>query len=163
MIEPQFYDPLLDMSGTVIGFYPRAFDAFNNFAAFQVTWKGVRWPTAEHAYQAAHFFDVAPELVEQIRNAGSPEEAFAIANAHADREQADWADKKLQCMYDICRAKLEQHPFIQEKLRQTGDVPIVEDSPVDSFWGWGPHHDGRNELGKIWMRLRDELRPAAKM
>ncbi len=38
------------------------------------------------------------------------------------------------------------------------DLDIVEDSPKDDFWGWGPNRDGRNELGKIWMRLRSELR-----
>lgn len=60
-------------------------------------------------------------------------------------------------MEDICRHKLDQHPYIQEKLRQTADWILVEDSPKDSFWGWGPDRTGRNELGKIWMRLRDEL------
>ena len=34
---------------------------------------------------------------------------------------------------------------------------IVEDSPKDDCWGWGPNKDGRNELGKIWMRLREEI------
>jgi hypothetical protein len=51
-----------------------------------------------------------------------------------------------------------QHEYIQQKLFETGDLLIVEDSPKDGFWGWGPQRDGRNELGKIWMRLRDELR-----
>lgn len=26
------------------------------------------------------------------------------------------------------------------------------------FWGWGPNQDGRNELGKLWMEIRAELR-----
>jgi predicted NAD-dependent protein-ADP-ribosyltransferase YbiA (DUF1768 family) len=37
-------------------------------------------------------------------------------------------------------------------------LDIVEDSPKDDFWGWGPKRDGRNELGKIWMLLRSQLR-----
>ena len=61
-------------------------------------------------------------------------------------------------MEDICRYKLEQHPYIQKKLLETGDLLIVEDLPKDSFWGWGPNRDGENQLGKIWMRLRDELK-----
>lgn len=154
----QFRDPLLDVSGDVIGFYPREFYPFDNFAAFQVEWRDVRWATSEHAYQAAHFKDTELELIEQIRNAGSPDEAFKIANANEDRELPDWADRKLAVMEEICRAKLAQHPYIQHKLLQTGDLTIVEDSPTDSFWGWGPNRDGRNELGKLWMRLRDELR-----
>lgn len=51
-----------------------------------------------------------------------------------------------------------QNPYVLEKLLLSGDLDIVEDSPKDEFWGWGPNRDGRNELGKIWMRLRDELR-----
>ena len=35
---------------------------------------------------------------------------------------------------------------------------IVEDSPKDSFWGWGPNRDGENQLGKLWMKLREELK-----
>lgn len=145
----------------IVGFYPREFYPFDNFAAFQVIWKDVLWPTAEHTCQAAHFFDTDPGPVEQIWNATSPAEAFRIANANADREAKDWANKKLDVMYEICRAKLEQHPLVQQRLLETGDRLIVEDSPVDSFWGWGPDRDGRNELGKIWMRLRDELRAGA--
>jgi predicted NAD-dependent protein-ADP-ribosyltransferase YbiA (DUF1768 family) len=40
---------------------------------------------------------------------------------------------------------------------QTGKKKIVEDSPKDSFWGWGPDRKGRNELGKLWMKLRKEI------
>lgn len=60
-------------------------------------------------------------------------------------------------MREIVKRKLEQNPYIKHKLIQTGKKLIVEDSPKDSFWGWGPKKDGRNELGKIWMELRNEL------
>ena len=40
-------------------------------------------------------------------------------------------------MESICRAKLEQHPYVQKKLLQTGNYIIMEDSPTDSFWGCG--------------------------
>lgn len=154
----QFRDPLLDVSGEVVGFYPREFYPFDNFAAFQLVWRGIRWATSEHTYQAAHFLDTAPELAERIRDAMSPDEAYKIANTHQDQEPADWAEQKVAVMEEICRAKLEQNPYVRHKLLQTGDLPIVEDSPKDSFWGWGPDREGRNELGKIWMRLREELR-----
>ena len=52
-------------------------------------------------------------------------------------------------MEEICRAKLEQHVFIQKRLRQTGGREIIEDSPADSFWGWGRDRKGLNKLGKI--------------
>lgn len=35
---------------------------------------------------------------------------------------------------------------------------IVEDSPKDDFWGWRPNRNGQNNLGKLWMKLREELK-----
>lgn len=153
----QFRDPLLDVSGERVGFYPREFFPLDNFAAFQVDVWGRRWATSEHAYQAAHFFDTAPELVEAIFEARSPHDAYKIAKANAHLAPPDWHDVKVGIMEEICRLKLMQNPYVQRKLLQTGNLPIVEDSPMDDFWGWGPNKDGRNELGKIWMHLREEL------
>jgi len=156
-IPQPFRDPELDVSGEVVGFYPREFYTFDNFASFQVVWRDIRWPTSEHAYQASHFFDTAPELAEQIRNASSAHDAYRLAKANADKAPENWNEIKLKIMEEIVRCKLEQHPYIQQKLRQTGNVLIVEDSPKDDFWGWGPDRTGRNELGKIWMRLREAI------
>lgn len=60
-------------------------------------------------------------------------------------------------MEDICRHKLQQNQYVYDKLLLTGDMEIIEDSTKDSFWGWGPDRKGENQLGKIWMRLRDEI------
>lgn len=154
----QFRDPQLDTSGDVIGFYPREFFVFDNFASFQVDWHGRRWPTSEHAYQASHFFDTAPELVEAIYEARSAHDAYRIAKANGDKAPDNWEDIKVGIMYEICKLKMLQNPYVHEKLLLSGDLDIVEDSPKDSFWGWGPNRDGRNELGKIWMQLRSQVR-----
>lgn len=150
-------DPLLETSGKVIGFYEREFFCFSNFSSFAVEWKGRLWPTSEHAYQAAHFFETAPELVEEIYKAKSAHVAYKLAKANVDRAPENWEKIKPIIMEDIVRHKLEQNPYIMHKLEQTEDKLIVEDSPEDSFWGWGLNRDGRNELGKIWMKLRDEF------
>jgi ribA/ribD-fused uncharacterized protein len=149
-------DPLLDTSGGVAGLYKRQFYPFSNFSSFQVEWRGYLWPTSEYAYQAAHFFDTAPELVNEIKACKSSHDAFKLAKMNAHRAAVNWDEIKIDTMYDICRAKLIQHSYIKKMIYQTGDLVIVEDSPKDSFWGWGPDKKGRNELGKIWMRLRDE-------
>ncbi len=154
----QFRDPQLETSGEVIGFYPREFYTFDNFAAFQVDYMDFRWPTSEHAYHAAKFVDTAPEVVEMLKVARSPHDALVIATEHKPRRAEDWDERKVAVMYEICRLKLVQNAYVLQKLQLSGDLDIVEDSPKDDFWGWGPNRDGRNELGKIWMRLRDELR-----
>ncbi len=153
-----FRDPLLDTSGDVVGFYPREYYPLDNFAPFQVVWLGRRWATSEYAYQSAKFFETAPEVAEAIADCFSPHDALKMAMANKDKVQPNWDEVKVPIMETICRAKLLQNQYIKDKLELTGDIPIVEDSPKDSFWGWGPDRQGRNELGKIWEKLREELR-----
>lgn len=150
-------DSQLETSGEIVGFYEREFYCFSNFSSFQVEWRGRIWQTSEHAYQASHFFETAPHLVEEIFAAKSAHEAFKIAKANSDKAPKDWDERKVSVMKDIVRNKLQQNPYILHKLMQTGQMLIVEDSLKDDFWGWGPKKDGRNELGKIWMELRDEV------
>ena len=76
---------------------------------------------------------------------------------HEEHDWSDWDEVSVGIMEDICRHKLAQHAYVRAKLLQTGNRPLVEDSPYDAKWGWGPNRDGRNELGQVWMRLRAEL------
>lgn len=156
-IKYQNRDSRLETSGKIVGCYEREFYCFSNFSSFQVRWKGRLWPTSEHAYQAAHFFKTAPALADKIHKAKSAHEAYKIARANADKASKNWHDIKVAIMEDIVHHKLEQNPYVMDKLLQTGKRKIVEDSPKDSFWGWGSDRKGRNELGKIWMKLREEI------
>jgi ribA/ribD-fused uncharacterized protein len=156
--DPQLAIPLDGEPIEVVGFYPREFFPCDNFSSFRVKYCGVVWPTNEHLYQASHFFDTDPYLVEEILHAPSAHDAYKIGKANAHRAPENWDDMKVDVMYELCKMKLEQHPYVQKKLLETGGLEIVEDSPKDTFWGWGPDHSGQNQLGKIWMRLRDELR-----
>lgn len=137
-------------------FYERRFYCFSNFSSFQVDIWDKTWMTSEHAYQAQKFITRA-DIQEKIQSARSAHDAKVIAREHAFFKHGGWEKEKLEVMEDVCRAKLEQHEFIQESLRQTGDRKIIEDSPEDAFWGWGPDQKGENHLGKIWMKLRDEM------
>jgi predicted NAD-dependent protein-ADP-ribosyltransferase YbiA (DUF1768 family) len=55
--------------------------------------------------------------------------------------------------------KVRQHPdAIRAILQSTGDNPIVEDSPWDTFWGCervGCNFVGENVLGRLWMMIRN--------
>ena len=81
-----------------------------------------------------------------------------IAYANRDKRRSDWNEVKLSIMEELLRLKIEQNPYVKKKHLQTEDYIIVEDSPKDSFWGWGPNRDGENQLGKLWMKLREEIR-----
>lgn len=138
-----------------LGFYERRYYPFSNFSSFAVEWRGRVWMTSEHAYQAAKFFD--EEVIQLVFEARSAHDAKIVAHQHKDRVRPDWNEVKVPIMKEICRAKLSQHAFIEKRLRETTGRVIVEDSPRDSFWGWGPDRNGLNHLGKIYMELRDEL------
>ncbi len=141
-----------------IGFYNREFFCLDNFSSFKVLVDGVLYPTVEHAYQASKFLTTAPEVAELITDSYSAYDAQRIAHEHIDEQRPDWDEVKLPIMEKIVRLKLEQNPYVKRKLLETGDCIICEDSPKDAFWGIGADRKGRNELGKIWMKLRAELK-----
>lgn len=142
-------------------FYERRWYAFSNFSSFSVNWRGALCMTAEHAYQMAKFTDI--EIIKKIHLSRSAHDAKKIARAHSEFIRPDWDDEMaLETMEEIVRAKLEQHPYVKEMLIETGDMEIVEDSHKDSFWGRGPDWKGENHLGKIWMKLRDEITEGGK-
>lgn len=138
-------------------FYEPEFYVFSNFSSFAVEWKGKSYMTVEHAYHSEKFLDES--LKEQIRNQTSAHQAYMLAQElRKNNLRSDWDDVKYEIMKGIIRVKVEQHPYVQEKLLDSGNRTLIEDSPVDSFWGRGPDHVGQNSLGKIWMEVRDELR-----
>jgi predicted NAD-dependent protein-ADP-ribosyltransferase YbiA (DUF1768 family) len=59
-------------------------------------------------------------------------------------------------MYKIVKAKFEQHPELAAKLKAlTGEI-VEENTWNDRFWGVC-NGFGSNHLGKILMRIREEL------
>lgn len=159
----QYRDPWLgEKFDEFIGFYPREFFVFDNFSSFRVLVDGVLYCTVEHAYQALKFLKSAPEIANKITEAYSAHDAQKIAYANRDKQDKNWNEVRLDIMERLLRLKLEQNPYVKKKLLQTKDYIICEDSPKDNFWGIGIDRKGRNELGKLWMKLRQELRDSEK-
>lgn len=148
---------LSEKMNDVIGFYPREFYCLDNFSSFKVEWDGYLYASLEEAYQTAKFLKSAPEIAEEIKKSHSAHEAQKIAFANKDKVRSDWQEVKLTIMEELLRKKLQQNPYVKQNLLQTKDYIIVEDSPKDNFWGWGKDRTGENHLGKLWMKLRDEL------
>ena len=154
----QYRDPwLFEKVSDVIGFYPREFYCFDNFSSFKVEYNGYVYSTSEEAYQAAKFEGCAPEVVEEIKHSFSAHEAQKVAQKNKEKQRPDWDYVKNSVMEDILRAKLQQNPYVLKKLAETKGYIIVEDSPKDSYWGWGPDRKGKNMLGKLWMKIRDDI------
>jgi ribA/ribD-fused uncharacterized protein len=146
----------LDTSKQVF-FYENDFYVFSNFSAFTLQWRDFKFDTSEAAYQWEKF-PHHPELQRDIRTAPSAHAAFKLAETYRWATKSDWDVVKVGIMWKILCAKAEQHEYVKRKLLATGDRELIEDSWRDDFWGWGPHRDGKNMLGKLWMAIRKELR-----
>ena len=141
---------------TAVYFYTPTYYAFDNFSAFSVELWGRVFPTSEHAYQWKKFEFSKSAVAEEIVNARSARDTKVIADAHKEEISPDWHTVKVSYMEEILRAKIAQHEKVKSLLMETGTKEIIENSPTDAFWGIGSG-DGRNELGKLWMKLRSEL------
>jgi len=141
---------------TAVYFFTPAFHPLDSFSAHTVKIWGVIFPTAEHAYHWKKFAKTRPDIAEKILAAPSPHTAKEIADAHKVNLPKNWHDKKVFIMEEIFRAKAKQHTDVRETLKRTGKRQIVENSPVDDFWGTGPNKTGKNVTGQLWMKIRNE-------
>jgi ribA/ribD-fused uncharacterized protein len=54
--------------------------------------------------------------------------------------------------------KCKTYPEIAERLLETGDKKLVENSAYDYFWGCGRDRRTENTYGKVMMNVREKLR-----
>lgn len=148
-----------------------AFRFLSHFHPSQIVLDDATWPTVEHYYQAQK--SPNPEYRAAIRAARHPGQAKRLAapptaprrfsknswfkkNGIAPR--ADWSEVKLDIMRRADRAKYAQNGDLAALLIATGTAELVEDSPLEPFWGSGPDGQGLNWAGRILMEIRDEYR-----
>ena len=61
-------------------------------------------------------------------------------------------------MYEAVLAKFTQHADLREPLLATGDAKVVEHTENDAYWGDGGDGSGKNSLGQVLMRVREQPR-----
>ncbi len=137
-----------------IDIFREEYGFLSNFHPVPVFFDGVLYADNEAAYQA--------------QKCEKPEERLAFAQLSADEAKrmgrkaalrSDWEDVKIPLMKAIVRAKFEQHPDLAARLMETGSKPLFEGNYWrDLFWGVDMRTgEGRNELGRILMALREEI------
>lgn len=132
------------------------YGAFSNFSRHPFELDGLMWPTSEHYFQAQKFLDQAYR--EKIRTTPSPMIAARLGRSRKLPIRPDWEEIKNQAMYHAVLAKFKAHPDLRCLLLSTRQEEIIERTTRDYHWGCGANGTGRNILGKILMRVRDELR-----
>lgn len=125
----------------------------SNFFYVQIEYEGEIYPSVENAYQAAKTLDI--KMRRRFRNI-SP--AYSKKLGQQISLRSDWEDVKITVMTGLIRTKFSWHN-LKNGLLQTGNSELVEGNYWgDRFWGQCPLGNGRNELGKILMQVRQELR-----
>ena len=132
-----------------------AYGQLSNFAGYPVEVDGKWWPTTEHYYQAQKF--AGTPYAEEIRRAPGPGRAAQLGRDHRMPLRADWETVRDEVMMQALRAKFTQHPALKALLQGTGDAILVEHTRNDFYWGDGGNGKGKNMLGVLLMRLREEL------
>ena len=136
----------------------------SNFHPCRIEHRGVLYPSVEHYYVALkvtgmQFIDgkyyTAADLRELIAIIPSASDVKKLGRRVKVR--SDWDEKKLDFMNWGIREKFK-HQDLKEMLLATDDEELVEGNWWnDTFWGVC-RGDGENNLGKIIMKVRDELR-----
>lgn len=128
---------------------------FSNFAPFGVEMESLWWPTVEHYFQAQKFDNA--EYGAHIRRARKPKDAKALGMTRTLPLRPDWQEIKVEVMRAAVLCKFRTHPVPRDLLLSTGNQPIVENAPMDAFWGCGADGHGLNWLGKLLMETRKIL------
>ena len=131
------------------------YDFLSNYYVAPVTYNGLTFQSNEAAFQA-----------QKTLNEGQRRKFTRMAPSKAKAKgrnvilRSDWEQIKNKIMYEVCYAKFSQNPELKEKLLLTGDEELVEGNTWhDTYWGVC-NRRGKNKLGKILMRIREELRDA---
>lgn len=134
-------------------------DAFNkenfflsNFYPLEIVYEGLKYPTAENAYQAAKVLPGMRTSEWQSHHIITPGKSKRLGRKLPLR--ADWEDGvKDSVMEEILKIKFS-NKALRQKLLETGHAVLIE----GNFWGdtyWGMcKGKGKNKLGLMLMGLR---------
>ncbi len=134
---------------------------FSPYTAHAIEKDGVVYPTVEHAYQCSRYTD--QKIIEEIRNAHSPIKAWEISSKYKYLQIPEFKnqDYKLKVMFELMRLKAEQHDDVRKALIDSGDKKIIKHivtyPPGDGFWDDGEDGLGQNHIGKMWMKIRNDV------
>lgn len=128
------------------------FRFLSNFWMEPLYFNRTEYKSAEHAYQSMKTLNHVEQR--RIMAAIAPGEAKRLGRTVKIR--GDWEEKKLRIMERIVRAKFRTNS-LRKKLIATGDQELIEGNNWgDTFWGVCRGR-GENHLGKILMKVREEL------
>lgn len=133
--------------------FSKEYEFLSNFYSQEITYDGIKYPTNEHAFQAAKTLDL--EERKAISSLPTPGQAKRAGRRVSLRP--DWEEVKFDVMKEIVILKFI-NPALKEKLLATGDSELIEGNTWnDRCWGVCKGV-GQNNLGRILMEVRELLK-----
>lgn len=129
----------------------------SNFYSVDVFLDGTKYPSVEHAYQAAKTLN----RTDRLRILRAKEPGFAKRLGRKVVLRPDWEDIKIDVMYNLLKQKFDKS-VTNHFLIATYPKEIEEGNHWhDNFWGncycsKCKHVKGQNHLGKLLMKIREE-------
>ena len=130
------------------------YEFLSNFYEIPIHYKYI-FRNAEAAYQAQKAVSSDDKIDFTKYNA-----AKAKRKGRKIELRPDWEEVKVSFMKDIVFAKFFQNPDLAARLLKTEDATLIEGNDWhDTFWGVDlKTGEGQNNLGKILMETREELK-----
>jgi ribA/ribD-fused uncharacterized protein len=134
--------------------YKTGFTAgFSNFSPHAVSIEGLgTFHNAEAAIQA-YKCPTDEEYVHRQQTTMSPIISKLMGRKVSLR--SDWGSIASTLMYNVLKAKFDQHPDIKKALLNTRLCPIIQHTKGDNYWGDGGDGTGFNILGNQLTKLRN--------
>ena len=124
----------------------------SNFYPCKIVLDNIEFPSVEHAYVASKSLD--ENFRREVASIAKPGDVKKIGKKVKLRE--DWESVKLFIMEYLVRQKFSNDP-LKTKLIYTYPRELIEGNTWgDTFWGQC-NGVGQNHLGKILMKIREEL------
>ena len=143
---------------------------FSNWYISPFVHHGITYNCSEQymMYQKAILFKDF-EVAEMILEQTLPKKQKLLGRMVRDYDDSIWMKECLHTMNLGLKSKFTQNEFCLKSLLDTGDTIIAEASPYDKIWGIGLDEndwratdptkwEGKNLLGIVLMKVRDELR-----
>ena len=142
----------------------------SNFHTSKFQESDINFHSSEQCYQhkkALAFND--RDSAAKILAATTPLQCYRLGLKIKDFDKDKWHTQAQDAMYSATKAKFSANPKTRDFLIQTNATKLVEANPKDHIWGVGlslrdkdiwdeSKWKGRNWLGEVLMKVRDEVK-----
>lgn len=147
----------------------------SNWYLSEFTVDGIKFSSMEQymMYEKALLFQ-DQEAAEKILQTDNVADIKALGRSVQHFDDKIWIKVREEIVYKGVREKFRQNPELAEKLERTGEEIIAECAVKDRIWGIGLSMEdenrlcidkwrGQNLLGRILMRVREDIRNQNKV